>query len=189
MVQEPGQKFLKKTSDLTKHWKHHEYWREILDDLDKAYNSICAYSCHRIPGDTDFRTVEHFKHKNSYPQEAYQWKNYRLVCGTLNGRKGIYEDVLDPFLIEEGWFALGFPSLLVQPGDGVSLSIKKQVNATIERLGLNDEGTCLQARINWLRDYIQVPFPFSHLEKRAPFLASELKRQALIEGIRGIIGF
>jgi hypothetical protein len=187
-VQEPGQRFLKRTPNPKK-WKNHDYWREILDDLDIAYKSICAYSCHWIPKDTGFKTVEHFKDKNTYPQEAYKWNNYRLVCGTLNGRKGTSEDVLDPFLIEEGWFALDFPSLLVQPGENVSSSIKKQVQATIQRLGLNDEGTCLQARMSWLRDYIQVPFPFSYLEKRAPFLAGELKRQDLIEKIRRIMIF
>ncbi|HXR65372.1 MAG TPA: hypothetical protein VN729_05585 [Ktedonobacteraceae bacterium] len=188
-VQEPGQRFLNRTSNPTKHWKNHEYWRKILDDLDIAYKGICSYSCHWIPKDTGFRTVEHFKDKNSYPQEAYKWKNYRFVCGTLNGRKGTSENVLDPFCIEEGWFALDFPSLLVQPGDHVSPSIKEQVENTIRILGLNDEGTCFQARMNWLRDYIQVPFPFPYLEKRAPFLASELKRQDLMEKIRDIMIF
>jgi hypothetical protein len=169
--------------------KNHEYWREILDDLDKAYKSICAYSCHWISKDTGFRTVEHFKDKNTYPHEAYRWENYRFVCGTLNGRKGTFEDVLDPFLIEEGWFTLDFPSLLVQPGENLSSSLKEQVNNTIKRLGLNDKGTCLQARMSWLRDYIQVPFPFPYLEKRAPFLARELKRLDLVEKIREMMIF
>ena len=34
--------------------------------------------------------------------------NYRLVCGTLNSRKGTFE-VLDPFMIEDGWFEIDFP--------------------------------------------------------------------------------
>lgn len=188
-VQEPGQKFLAKTPNPTKHWKHHEYWREILDDLDTAYKGICSYSCHWISKDTGFRTVEHFKDKNAHPQDAYQWSNYRFVCGTLNGRKGTSENVLDPFLIEEGWFTLDFPSLLVQPGNHISPSNKRLVEDTIRILGLNDEGTCLHARINWLRDYIQVPFPFPYLEKRAPFLAGELKRLDLIEKIREMMLF
>jgi hypothetical protein len=129
-----------------------------------------------------------FKDKKTYPQDAYKWANYRLVCGTLNGRKGV-QKVLDPFCIGDGWFALDFPSLLVQPGTHISPSIRKQVEDTIEILGLNDEGTCLQARVNWLRDYIQVPFPFPYLERRAPFLACELKRQDLIEKIREIMIF
>jgi hypothetical protein len=183
-VEVPGQKFLKRTPNPTgKQWMSHAYWREILNDLDTAYNSICAYSCHWIPRDTGFRTVEHFKHKDDYPQDAYKWANYRLVCGTLNGRKGI-RTILDPFCVQEGWFVLNFSSLEVQPGEHISPVIAKQVKNTIDILGLNDEGTCLQARFSWLREYIQVPFPFSYLEKKAPFLASELKRQNLIEEIR-----
>lgn len=188
-VQKLGQRFLARTPDPTKHWKHHEYWKEILDDLHKAYKGICAYSCHWIPKDTGFKSVEHFKAKNSYPHEAYRWDNYRLVCGTLNGRKGPHEDVLDPFCLTEGWFALDFPSLLVRPGHGISPTLAEQVIQSINRLGLNDEGTCLQACMNWLRDYIKVPFPFWYLEEKAPFLAFELKRQNIIEDIREIMVF
>jgi hypothetical protein len=188
-VQQPGQRFLEKTPDHTKNWKNHEYWKRILDDLHTAYNGICAYSCHWISYDTGSKTVEHFKPKELYPYEAYRWENYRLVCGTLNGRKGNNEDVLDPFAIENGWFVLDFPSLFVRPGDGISPSLAEQVHSTIKRLSLNDEGTCLQARINWIRDYIQVPFPITHLEKRAPFIAYELKRQNLVETIHKLMLF
>ncbi len=188
-VQKPGEKFLKKAADPTRQWKHHEYWREILEDLYHLYNHTCSYSCHWIPPDTGAKTVEHFKPKKLYPQEAYCWENYRLVCNTLNGRKGDNEDVLDPFIVQAGWFVLDFPLLEVRPGDGLSASITEQVQKTIDRLNLNDEGTCLQARVSWLRDYIQVPFPFSHLEEKAPFLAFELKRQDLIEKIREIMIF
>ena len=111
------------------------------------------------------------------------------MSGNLNGRKGDYEDVLDPFTLSEGWFALDFPSLLVHPGKNLLSAEEELVMNTINRLRLNDEGTCLQARMNWIRDYITVPFPFSHLEKKAPFIAHELKRQHLIETIRDIMRF
>ncbi|HVU67639.1 MAG TPA: hypothetical protein VHD63_10940 [Ktedonobacteraceae bacterium] len=188
-VQKPGERFLKRTIDPTKKWKNHEYWREILEDLYHAYNHTCAYSCHWIPPDTGAKTVEHFKPKKLYPHEAYRWDNYRLVCSTLNGRKGDFEDVLDPFAIQAGWFVIDFPSLEIRPADNLTSSLAERVQKTIERLGLNDEGTCLQARMHWLQDYIIVPFPFAYLEKKAPFLASELQRQGLIETIREIMRF
>ncbi len=187
-VQQPGEAFLARIPRPTaEDWNTHSYWTRVLDDLYRAYSGICAYSCHWIPMDTGARTVEHFRPKKLYPQEAYRWANYRLVCSTLNGRKGDHEDVLDPFTLSEGWFILDFPSLFVQPGAHLLAAQKEQVMNTIKRLGLNDEGTCLQARINWLRDYITVPLPFSYLEKKAPFLAVELKRQNLIEAIREIM--
>ncbi len=189
-VQKPGEKFLaeKPESKATK-WEGHEYWTRILDELYHAYDHICAYSCHWIPPDTGAKTVEHFKPKSIYPQDAYRWNNYRLVCSTLNGRKGDFEDVLDPFTLAEGWFVIDFPSLIIRPGSHISPTEMQQVNNTINRLRLNDEGTCLQARLNWLHDYITVPFPFSHLEKKAPFLALELKRQNLKDAIRNIMPF
>jgi hypothetical protein len=189
-VQQPGHEFLRKTSNpTTKDWNNHSYWTRILNDLYIAYSSICAYSCHWIPCDTGAKTVEHFKPKNKYPQDAYRWGNYRLVCSTLNGRKGDREDVLDPFTLLEGWFVIDFPSLLIHPSSDIAAEEAELVTKTIRRLGLNDEGTCLQARINWIRDYITAPFPFSHLERRAPFLALELKRQNLVEAIREIMRF
>ncbi len=188
-VREPGERFLCRTTDPTKKWKNHDYWRHVLDDLYHAYDHTCAYSSHWIPPDTGARTVEHLKPKHLYPQEAYHWENYRLVCNTLNGRKGDNEDVLDPFAIQPGWFTINFLMLEVIPGDGLSTSITAQIQKTINKLGLNDEGTCLQARMNWLRDYIQVPFPFAYLQKRAPFLAYELEHQKLVEKIREIMAF
>ena len=189
-VQQPGHNFLaKKPNPTAKDWYTHNYWIRVVDDLYKAYSGICAYSCHWIPPDTGSKSVEHFKPKKKYPHDAYRWENFRLVSGNLNGRKGDYEDVLDPFTLSEGWFALDFPSLLVHPGKNLLPAEEELVIKTINRLRLNDEGTCLQARINWVRDYITVPFPFSHLEKKAPFIASELKRQHMIETIRDIMRF
>src|SRR5260370_10805329 len=60
------------------------YWRKIIPDLHSAYSGICAYTCHWIPYDTGSVTVEHFKPKEVYPQYAYCWDNYRLVCGRFN---------------------------------------------------------------------------------------------------------
>ena len=189
-VQQPGETFLAQIQQpTTKEWNSHNYWTRILNDIYSAYSGICTYSCHWISPDTGAKTVEHFKPKQKYPQDAYRWDNYRLVCSTLNGRKGDHEDVLDPFALSEGWFTLDFPSLLVRPGAHLSSMEAEQVLKTITRLGLNDEGTCLQARMSWIRDYITVPFPFSHLEKKAPFIAVELKRQNLIEAIREIMAF
>lgn len=189
-VQQPGHNFLvKNPNPTTRDWSVHNYWIRVANDLYKAYSGICAYSCHWIPPDTGSKSVEHFKPKKKYPHDAYRWENFRLVSGNLNGRKGDYEDVLDPFTLSDGWFALDFPSLLVHPGKNLLPVEKEQVIKTIKRLRLNDEGTCLQARMNWVRDYITVPFPFSHLEKKAPFIAYELKRQHMIETIRDIMRF
>jgi len=167
-------------------WRNHRYWLEVLSELHDAYGGICAYSCHWIPYDTGADTVEHFRPKDVYPREAYEWSNYRLVCATLNGRKATHEDVLDPFLIEDGWFIIDFPSMLVKPSVDLSPANRQSVQASIDRLGLNDEGTCLKSRVRWMRDYCLRDITFEYLRRNAPFIVAELERQGLVATIREV---
>jgi hypothetical protein len=176
-VQKKGERFLQEHPGA-KGKQLQPYWRTIIPGLHRAYSGICAYTCHWIAPDTGSATVDHFKPKENYPEHAYRWDNYRLVCGTMNGRKGKYEDVLDPFTLPEGWFQLLFPSLLAIPNKNLQNDQKKCVESTIKRLKLNDD-TCISGRQGWLVPYLQGEYPISHLEKRAPFLAYELKRQSL----------
>jgi hypothetical protein len=147
-------------------------------DLYNAYSGICAYTCHWTPYDTGWKTVEHFRPKELYPQEAYLWANYRFVCGTLNGRKGINEDILDPFALEEGWFTLHFPSLQLMPGKHIKSNESARVEKTIKYLKLND-WICVRARRDWLLPYLRGKYPIDFLAEKAPFLAKELRRQRL----------
>ena len=187
-VKQPGQQFLATCPrPKTKDWKNHSYWTKVLHELHDRYNGICAYACHWIPCDTGADTVEHFLPKGTHPNKAYEWDNYRLVCQTLNGRKGTQADVLDPFLISDGWFILDFPSLLVKPLDGLPDAISQKVLQTRDRLKLNDEGTCLKSRLKWVMDYCDGYYDLRHLERSAPFIYIELKRQGLEEKIKDIM--
>jgi hypothetical protein len=183
-----GAKFLAKTPHpADKQWRSHDYWIAIKVDLYEVYGGICNFVCHWIPPDTGSITVEHFKPKHKYPKEAYKWSNFRLMCGTLNGRKGIHEDVLDPFKIDNGMFVIDFPSLLVKPSDTLNAAQAAQVRATISRLKLNDEGTCVKARERYVKRYCKGMIDFALLKCDSPFLAYELERQDLVEGIRTIM--
>lgn len=187
-VRHRGQRFLQDNPQPTaKQWRSHSYWREFGPRLHDQHGGICAYSCHWIPYDTGADTVEHFRPKDIYPGQAYEWRNYRLVCATLNGRKGVHEDVLDPFVIQNGWFVIDFPSMLVKPHSDLEPALSQSVQATIDRLGLNDEGTCLKSRVKWLSDYCGPNgIPFDYLRRHAPFIAAELERQDLTVTIREI---
>jgi hypothetical protein len=164
-------------------WKGHEYWRDSSEDLLSAYGRVCAYSCSYIPSDTGANSVDHFLNKDTNPSLAYEWANFRLVCGRLNGRKSDYDDVLDPFEIVDGWFVLDFPSLLVRPGEHLSDQVKTQVESTIKRLRLNDDDTCVRARLVWLDAYCQGKITIDFLRDQAPFIHMELVRQHLVDDI------
>jgi hypothetical protein len=177
-VRIPGRRFLAGCPNPTqKQWKNHSLWRRILRALHSAYGGVCGYSCHWIPYDTGADTVEHFKPKSKYPKLAYQWKSYRLVCQLLNGRKKDDEGILDPFLLKNGWFVIDFPALLVKPAPGLRKRLNELVTRTRDVLGLNDDGTCMMMRQQFVEDFRLGEITFTHLEKRAPFLAIEMRKQ------------
>jgi hypothetical protein len=187
-VRKKGLKYLAKVPNpTTQQWADHAYWTEVKFELYDAYCGICNFVCHWIPPDTGSITVEHYKPKAKYPADAYEWANYRLMCGTLNGWKSDYEDVLDPFGITNGMFVLDFPSLLVKPSKDINAGLQAQVKATIDRLKLNDEGTCIKARARYLKRYCLGEVDFPYLKSDAPFIAFELERQGLVTDIKTIM--
>lgn len=165
-----------------KQWRSRNYWIRVKGELYQAYDQICAYSCHWIPADTGATSFEHFHPKEKYPNQAYEWSNYRLVCGTLNGRKGTKE-ILDPFEIEDYWFEMEFPSLLVRPSQTLNKNEWESVSETIGILGLNDEATCWQSRFVYVREFCEQHVSFSFLKRKAPFIAREIERQQLVDNI------
>jgi hypothetical protein len=190
LVRQPGFIFLTKTpTPTTKQWNQHSLWRSVLKELHHSYDGICAYSCHWIPYDTGADTTEHFLPKSKYPNSAYDWSNYRLVCSTLNGRKKDFEDVLDPFNINDGDFIIDFPSLFIKPSKDLTKDYTQSVRNTIIRLGLNDEDTCLKSRERYIKQYCLRMIDFRHLVLDAPFIAKELQRQNLVDSIREIMDY
>jgi hypothetical protein len=82
------------------------YWRDCLDDLYSNYQGICAYLAVYFERVTGGGSIDHFIPKSKRADLAYEWCNYRLACSIMNCRKRDYEDVLDPFEIEDGWCSL-----------------------------------------------------------------------------------
>lgn len=184
-VGQPGAAFLKNTPNPTS-WTNREYWRRIIPDLWRAYDGICAYTCHWIPPDVGAATVDHFLPKSTYPHRAYDWRNYRLATPKVNRHKSNNLDVVDPFTLSPGWFVLIFPALLLKPGEHLSLGEKQQVQKTIARLKLNDDEALINSRLRWVLEYCDREITFSHLRRRAPFIAYEIERQQLEHSIRSM---
>ena len=185
-VSSKGNAFLQ-TVPRPKTWDSREYWRESLNDLYKAYNQVCAYSAQWIPEIEGSPTVDHFVPKSVKPELAYEWSNFRLSCQKMNSRKWIFQDVLDPFQIEHGWFILDFPSLIIKPNPDLDEQVKSQVKSTIKRLKLNCDDRCVKHRQDWLMRYCEKKITFDFLKETAPFIAYELERQNLVESIASIM--
>jgi hypothetical protein len=95
--------------------------------------------------------------------------------------EGGVEDVLDPFEIEDGWFVLEFSFLQVYPNPEFDEATQTRVQATIDRLKLNDN-ECLQARAIYYEPYRERRLSLQDLEEKSPFVAKELRRQGLVSG-------
>jgi hypothetical protein len=150
------------------------YWTKSLGDLMMAYSSICAYSCFRIHPVTGSRTVDHMAAKSKAWDQVYEWLNYRLACSLVNARKNDFGDVLDPFLIGDDWFELELVGFQVKPARHLDVETHAQVQATIDRLRLNDfKASRERDAINYWENGV----PFKILMDESPFVARELRRQ------------
>ena len=186
-VRKKGKNYLKRVKNpTTKQWKTHSYWLNVKNDLRDAFKSVCAYSCHWVSDDTGWATCDHYIDKFSEPNLAYEWTNYRFVCGVLNGRKK-NESIIDPVNMMAGTFIIDFPSLLVKPSDSLEESEYKHAISTINILGLNSESTCLKSRFTHLMEYSNNCINDDYLSRHAPFIFSELTRQHLLTSIKSIM--
>ncbi|HZI15757.1 MAG TPA: hypothetical protein VE153_35650 [Myxococcus sp.] len=155
------------------------HWRQCALQLWKAYQGVCAYSCLYIPRGTGGISVDHMLPKSKRRELAYEWTNYRLACIRMNARKNDLEDVLDPFEVRDGWFALDLSTLEVVPGAGLSQELRQRVQETIDRLDLNDR-EFVEARSSYYDNFLKEEVSFSFLRKHFPFLANELVRQGRV---------
>lgn len=152
------------------------YGRYALDDLLEKYHRICAYLCIYIPKGVGAPSVDHMVPKSMRWDQVYEWTNYRLACALMNTRKNDVAQVLDPFDVQDGWFALELYEFQVVPGGDLPRSVEAEVTDTIERLRLNDS-LCREARREFAEDYWCKQIAWSYLERHAPFVASEIHRQ------------
>jgi hypothetical protein len=152
------------------------FWRDVLPDMLCAYHRVCAYLSLYIERATGYPSVDHVIPKSKAWERVYEWTNYRLACGLMNARKKDISSVIDPFAVVNGWFAMEFVEYQVVPGPLAKVPIRLRVMDTIKTLRLNDL-ECCSARGEYVECYLQRGINLNYLKRRAPFVASELRRQ------------
>lgn len=185
-VRVPGQAFLRRIPRPTKkQYGKARYWVNAREDLFRAYSGVCAYCAQFVVfGDM---TVDHHVPKSADPALAYEWSNYRLSRKKLNNHKDNSLHVMDPFKIKYDWFTINFASFFIEPLPGLPQYLETHIQKTIDILHLNTDDDLVQERSRVVVEYSIDKFPMSHLEKRFPFIAYELKRQGLEVDIKAII--
>ena len=183
-VRQRGQRFLSSCPNPSSNqFRNHNYWKAALDELRVAYDCLCAYTTREL---VQTGSVDHFRPKSKYPYLAYEWDNYRLARQAINARKGDSEDVIDPFIVCEGWFILDMPSCLIKPGQGIAKEIRKAVNATINILGLNSDERLVDERCRLLVNLADGNITLQYLEGHCPFIAAEVRRQKVYDSLKEI---
>lgn len=164
------------------HLREYDYWTRAMPALHRRYAGYCAYLA-RYVEHVDIPTTDHFValRNATDPMLAYEWTNYRLACSLMNSRKREFMDVLDPFEIGEGWFALDLGTFETVVGPAAPREAHEAIEQTIERLGLR-QGRVVATRRRAAEQYWRPPpgrppLPLWALEDREPFVAQELRRQ------------
>lgn len=123
-------------------------------------------------------SIDHFLPKTTHPQLAYEWSNFRLASGRVNNSKGNLTTILDPFLIQDDWFFMDVPACLLRPNPDLPKDLRNKISETINTLRLNQDDSYVQGRCNILIDYARGDITIGFLDRRYPFLAKEIRRQA-----------
>jgi len=163
------------------------YWTEArksdgnstIDDMMEAYGQVCAYLAMRIERATGSPTIDHYVPKERDWRLVYEWSNYRLSAGCVNGAKGT-RDVVDPFKVRCGWFELDLDTFLVRRGPSAPGREHARIDATLRILNLRQ---CKAQRGDFITRYRAKKIDLAHIEIYAPFIASELRRQGQL--VRG----
>lgn len=185
-VRRPGKEFLKVCPHpMGNDWKKNRYWNRCSDELYTAYGGICAYTGQWFSKSVSTVSVDHFLPKSRYPEQAYEWENYRLTYQMMNSFKGD-KITLDPFKLENGDIVLDIPSCLVKPRADASEDFKKAAWYTVNTLRLNHEiqvSHRFEVVSNYAAGYITKRF----LEQKYPFIAMEMARQNMYDKIGDIL--
>jgi hypothetical protein len=158
-------------------------WSNAKENLYESYSRTCAYTAMHLPM-VYSSSLDHFLPKSLHPHLAYEWSNFRLALPRINSNKGDAVDVIDPFLIQCGWFEIDFPSCLIHPSSSAPIEIIPALATTIIRLKLNDDDKLVQDRCDKVMLLVEQHINFSFLEKMYPFLAFEINRQGILNNLR-----
>lgn len=176
-VRRPGAAFLTTCpSPTSAMFKKKNLWSKAARHLHEAYSGVCAYTAMYLP---EQGTVDHYLPKTSHPQLAYEWSNYRLASGRVNGSKGNQTNILDPFCVHDDWFFMDIPACLLLPNPALDKPLRSEIAGTINSLRLNQDDNYVQERCNILIEYSRGDISMGFLERRYPFLAKEVRRQEI----------
>jgi hypothetical protein len=154
-----------------------DYWSPYRDDLREGFVRRCGYFAMLLPDGT----VDHFISwetcKKNHPELAYEWTNFRFIAPSLNSKKGALDgQLLDPFEVQDDWFEVEIPSLVLRITDRVPVPLRDKARFTLDRLDLQQGRKAVTLRWEWYDLFRQGHLTPEGLRRNAPMVADAVKR-------------
>jgi hypothetical protein len=156
----------------------HDYWSPFREDLREGFGRRCGYLAMFLPDGT----VDHFISWDTCKvtnraRLAYEWSNFRFVAPALNSKKGVLDDrILDPFEVQDDWFEVEIPSLVLRMTDAIPPALRDKAKLTLDKLGLEQGRNAVLLRWEWYEKYRRGGEPMQELELDAPLVARAIQR-------------
>lgn len=151
-------------------------WRKVNEDMFAAYDGYCAYSAFRLQPALAYAQIDPFLPKSKYPENAYEWANYRLCSQLMNTQKGEKELPLDPFTLEPATYQLNLFNGQIKVNPELSPGQQQNADTTIALLRLNSP-ELVHKRTKVLNEFIDGEIGVEFLQREAPFIYQEVLRQ------------
>jgi hypothetical protein len=137
--------------------------------LADGFGGLCAYSAMYLPDGT----VDHFVSFNEDRSLAYEWSNFRYAAGWINSTKSkaLAMEILDPLLVESGWFRILLPSLQLVTTEAVPANLRARAEQTLSRLHLVDDERVIRQRRKWYELWQTSKLTIDGLRQMAPLIA------------------
>ncbi|MDP2197330.1 MAG: hypothetical protein Q8K01_01985 [Sulfurimicrobium sp.] len=149
------------------------FWSAFKPQLSDAFCELCAYGAMYEP----VGTVDHFIPVDADETRAYDWDNYRFASAWINSSKQKAVTVLDPLLVQNGWFEVLLPSLQLVVTDQVPNHLRALAEETLNRLHLRDDERVLRQRRRWYRLFREGKLDLNGLRENAPLIAAAIDKQ------------
>lgn len=152
-----------------------DLWSPFLPELAEGFAHLCGYAAMLDPTGG---TVDHYLSWKNHRDLAYEWTNFRFVSNVLNASKRTADDaVLDPYVVQRGWFEIILPSLQMRVTDKVPAAHKAAAAFTLKRLKLGDGEKIIRWRRHYYARFQAGQLDLDGLRVFAPLVADAVERQ------------
>lgn len=156
-----------------------DFWSPFLFHLDEGFEHRCGYAAMLDPTGG---TVDHYLSWKNRPDLAYEWGNFRFISHFLNSSKRDADDaLLDPYLVQPGWFEILLPSLQMRVTDKVPAAHRAKAELTLKRLKLGDGEKIIRWRQRYYEKYQAGKLDLDGLRDIAPLIADAVEREQRVK--------